>query len=74
MRLVYGLDTGSIEDFSQCAIIDVPDDWDEETFLEEVEAGNLPMTMLPDLVDENVYLFSLCVKLQSQLLKAQAKD
>ena len=67
MRLVYGVDTGSVEEFSQCVIVDVPDDWDEETFLEEIRAGNVPMTWLADLVDENIDMFFHFHKLQSQL-------
>lgn len=67
MRLVYGVDTGSIEEFSQCVIIDVPDHWDLDTILDEVASGKVPMTWLADLVDENIDMFFHFHKLQSQL-------
>lgn len=35
MKIIYGLDTGSIEDASQCVLIDAPDIEDLEGWLEE---------------------------------------
>lgn len=63
MRLIYGTDTGSVEDFEQCVVIDVPDHWDLDTILDEIYNGNVPMTWLVDLVDQNNHFR----KLQAQL-------
>jgi hypothetical protein len=29
-KIIYGTDTGSIEDYSQCVVVLVPDDWIED--------------------------------------------
>lgn len=56
MLIVYGLDTGSIEDAAQCVILDVPDeecDSDEsmESWLEEYATYGLSVQSIVNLVD-----------------------
>lgn len=65
MRLIYGTDTGSIEEFEQCVIIDVPDHWDLDTILDEIYQGNVPMTWLSDLVDNSIHYQKLQAQLES---------
>lgn len=36
-KLIYGTDTGSIEDYAQCVVLLVPDDMDSETLERELE-------------------------------------
>lgn len=53
MKIVYGLDTGSVEDLAQCVVIDVPEDYDEEQLKEFVlEVNGDAMIGVEALLDE----------------------
>ena len=55
-RIVYGTDTGSIEDFDQCVVLDLPDGVDEPLEIYDLlEQGLLPykhIVVWEDLVKE----------------------
>lgn len=54
MRIIYGLDTESIEDFSQCVVADLPDDLDgmeTEDYLREHPVTVTPVVAWSDVVN-----------------------
>jgi hypothetical protein len=52
MKIIYGLDTGSIEDASQCVLIDAPDIEDLEEWLEEFGHNGLPVLDLVGFLED----------------------
>lgn len=63
MRVIYGLDTKSIEDFGQVVIIDIPVEYSENTvyngldmeeYIENV-VNDLDVTYVSDLLDERTW-------------------
>ena len=58
VRIIYGTLTGSIEDFDQCRVVDVPEDMSTDTVEQILHQGLLPhnqykhIVVWEDLVDE----------------------
>lgn len=53
-RIIYGLDTGSIEDFSQCIVAEIPDDLESvelEEYLETTPVPTTPVVAWSDVVN-----------------------
>lgn len=73
-KLIYGTDTGSVEDYDQCIVLAVPEDADYDGLLEGADPYDLPGVVVQTVVTWEDVADALDLALQAHAIYAADRE